>query len=215
MMRHLTTRELILGSFAVALAIVWIAYSHFDPAERTGFELRATARWAFVLFWLASTGRSLATLFGNRFAALARRSRDFGLAFASAQTVHLALVAWMLEVNPDPFPRLPLALFSIGAACVYVLVFLSIRRVTATFNPGFVRTVRSLAVEYIALIFLMDFLMDFAKNPLRGGLVNVAAYVPLIVLAIAGPVLRRGAALKQMHASLAELRDVTDYRGAI
>ena len=81
--------------------------------------------------------------------------------------------------------------------------------------PGIVRAVRSLAVEYIALIFLMDFLMDFAKNPLRGGLVNAAAYVPLIVLAIAGPVLRRGAALKQMHASLAELRDVTDYRGAI
>jgi len=209
-MRQPTTREWILGSFAVALAVVWVAYTYGGPSDLLGVQLRATARWSFVLFWLASTGRALATLFGGRFRSLARLTRELGLAFASAQTVHLAFVAWLLHIEPEPFPRVPLIFFSIGSVCLYALVLLSIRRVARQLEPKFLNTLRSIAVEYIALVFLMD----FAKNPFKGGVLYAIYYLPFIVLAIAGLVLRRAAALKRMRTSLAELGDVTDYRGA-
>jgi hypothetical protein len=71
------------ASLGVALAIVLIVRVGVAPGDRVGMALRATARWSFVLFWLASVGGALAPLFGSRFQALARRGRDLGLAFAS------------------------------------------------------------------------------------------------------------------------------------
>jgi hypothetical protein len=70
------------ASFLVGLVIVLAIRMGAGPGERVDMALRATARWSFLLFWLASAGSALATLFGSRFQALAHRA---SLAFGFPQ----------------------------------------------------------------------------------------------------------------------------------
>jgi hypothetical protein len=193
-MRGRTTTEWMAGSLGVALAIVLMARMGAHPGDKLVVALRATARWSFVLFWLASTGSALATIFGPAFQSLARSGREFGLAFASAHLVHLGLVAWLLYFSTTPFPRSPLIFFSVGVFWIYLLAILSIRRLSARLDPRIWRVVRILGIEYIALVFLVD----FAKNPFHGGAVNLIGYLPFLALAIAGPLLRLAAAVKRL-----------------
>jgi hypothetical protein len=192
-MNRLTTREWMAAAFLVGLVIVLVIRMGAPPGERVQMALRATARWSFLLFWLASAGGALATLFGSRFQALAHRARDFGLAFASAHLAHLGVVAW-LYISEDPPPRSTLIFFGIAAIWTYVLAILSIKRLSARLNPRVWRTVRILGVEYIALAFLTD----FAVNPFQGGVLGLVNYLPFQVLAIAGPVLRLAALVKRL-----------------
>jgi hypothetical protein len=71
------------ATFAMALAIVIAFRLGAGPGERVSGALRTTARWSFTLFRLATVGRALATLFGERFQALAAHARDRGLSYAS------------------------------------------------------------------------------------------------------------------------------------
>jgi hypothetical protein len=189
-----TTAEWMGASLSAALAIVLIIYLGAGHGEKLGLALRATARWSFLWFWLASVGSALATLFGARFQPLAQRGRDFGLAFASAHLAHLGLVAWLLYHLSTPFPRSPLIFFSIGVFWIYLLALLSIRRLSATLAPSIWRIVRTLGVEYISFAFLVD----FAKNPFQGGVPNLLAYLPFLALAVAGPLLRLAAVAKRL-----------------
>jgi len=189
-----TTTEWMAASFIVALAIVSLIRVGAGPGERMDLALRATARWSFVLFWLASAGNALAALFGSRFQALARRARDFGLSFASAHLVHLGLVAWVYYVSLDTPTQSTLIFFGIAAVWTYALAILSIKRLSTRLNPRLWRIVRTLGVEYIALAFLVD----FDKSPFEGGVANVLAYAPFLALAIAGPLLRLAAAVKRL-----------------
>jgi D-alanyl-lipoteichoic acid acyltransferase DltB (MBOAT superfamily) len=182
------------ASLVVALAIVFVIRMTEGPGERMDTALRATARWSFLLFWLASSGGALAALFGSRFQALARRARDFGLSFASAHLAHLGLVAWVYYVGVNPPQRSTLVFFGIAAIWTYALAILSIKRLSARLNPRVWRTVRTLGIEYIALTFLSD----FARNPFEGGLLNFANYFPFLALAIAGPILRLAAFVKRL-----------------
>jgi hypothetical protein len=193
-MNRLTTREWMAASFLVGLVIVLVVRMSAGPGERVDMALRATARWSFLLFWLAYAGGALATLFGSRFQALAHRARDFGLAFASAHLAHLSVVAW-LYISENPPPRSTLLFFGPAAIWTYVLAILSIKRLSAGLNPGVWRTVRILGVEYIALAFLTDF---FAKNPFQSGVLGLVNYLPFQVLAITGPVLRLAALVKRL-----------------
>jgi hypothetical protein len=193
-MNRRTTTEWMAASMVVALAIVFVIRMSEGPGERMDTALRATARWSFLLFWLASSGGALATLFGSRFQALARRARDLGLSFASAHLVHLGLVAWVYYVGVNPPPRSTLVFFGIAAIWTYALAILSIKRLSARLNPRVWRTVRTLGIEYIAFTFLAD----FARNPFEGGLRNFANYFPFLALAIAGPILRLAAFVKRL-----------------
>jgi hypothetical protein len=193
-MNRRTTREWMAASFLVGLVIVLAVRAGAGPGERVAMALRATARWSFLLFWLASTGGALTTLFGSRFQALAHRARDFGLAFASAHLVHLGVVAWIYYSSPDLPTRSTLIFFGIAAIWTYVLAILSIKRLSARLNPRVWRTVRTLGVEYIGLAFLTD----FAKYPFQGGVLDVANYLPFLALAIAGPILRLAALVKRL-----------------
>ena len=194
-MRGRTTLWTAAASFAVALAIVIISRLGLGPGDRVAAALRATARWSFLLFWLAYAGSALATVFGQRFQALARHGRDFGLAFASAHLAHLGVVAWIYYGSLEqPFTQFTIIFFGIAAIWTYVLVILSIKRLSARLNPRVWRTVRTLGVEYIALAFLAD----FAKNPFQDGLASLLAYLPFQLLAVAGPLLRLAALTKRL-----------------
>ena len=200
-MRKGTTTEWMAGSLTVGLSIVMLARLVEGPGDRVSVALQATARWSFVLFWLGYTGHALATLFAPRFHALAQRTRDFGLAFASAHLAHLALVAWVLISATTPTPRSFLILFGTGVFWTYLLALLSVRSIAARFDPKVLRVLRTVGVDYIALLFLID----FAKSPSQYDIVHLlfysVVYVPFIVLAVAGPLLRLAALVKRVSST--------------
>ena len=71
------------AAFGIALTIataVLVLGGTDNKSIRLALEL--TARWSFLLFWLAYAGGALATLFG--WGVLAGRGREFGVAFAAA-----------------------------------------------------------------------------------------------------------------------------------
>jgi hypothetical protein len=195
------TAEWIAAPFAVALAIVIAVRLGAGPGERIGGALRATARWSFTLFWLATVGRALATLFGGRLGgrlqALAGHARDLGLSYASAHLVHLGLVVWiyvyaMVHGTEVP-PRNALIFFGIGVFWTYLIVLLSFKPFAAKLSARTCRILRTIGVEYIALAFFVD----FYNHPFQEGFAHIASYAPFVVLSVAGPLLRLAAAAKR------------------
>ncbi len=174
----------------IVLAVYWAPYLGLGhDSEKLSRALRATARWSFLWFFLASVGGALKTLFGERFRALAQRGRDFGLAFAAAHLAHAGLVAWLYFVHEGPGTG-TLVFFGIGLFWTYLLALLSVRRISAMLDPNSWRLLRTLGVEYISL----NFLADFARNPFHKGTLQLLEYLPFLVLAAAGPLLRLAAA---------------------
>ena len=55
-----------------------------------------------LLFWPAYVGGALTALFGNVFAPLRDNSRNFGLAFAAALSIHLGLVGCLCATGNVP-----------------------------------------------------------------------------------------------------------------
>jgi hypothetical protein len=178
-----------LAAFATALALVVLVRLTSTGPGQLGAALRVTARWSFIWFWMASVGGALATLFGSRFQGMARRGREFGLAFASAHLVHLGLVVLLYYATANPPPLASLIFFGIGVFWTYLLAVLSIAQFSALLPQKAWRIVRRIGIEYIAFVFLVD----FAKNPLGHGLLGFIAYLPFQILAIAGPLLRLAA----------------------
>jgi len=202
-MRRRTTAKWMAASFAVALAIITMYRLGAGPGERVAGALRATARWSFILFWLASVGRPLATLFGQRFQALAAHARDLGLSYASAHLGHLGLVAWVYYYaisHGREAPSQPtLIFFGIGVFWTYLIALLSFDSFAAKLSARSCRILRIIGVEYIALAFFVDFF----KSPFQNGFAHIASYAPFVVLSVAGPVLRLAAMGKRR---LTELR---------
>lgn len=149
--------------------------------------LRLTARWAYCFFWPAYTGGALAATFGPFFRPLARRGRELGLAFASAQSLHILLVAWLYAISPKPPLPPSLAIyFGIGILFMYVLALFSIPSLAARLPPTLWRILRVIAMEYIALAFLRDFL----QGPLDFGVKHLIEYAPFALLGLGGLLLR-------------------------
>jgi hypothetical protein len=181
------------AAFVVGLAIVITIYA-IVPSQRLGMALRATARWSFLWFCLATYGGALTTLFGSRFHALARRGRDFGLAFAAAHVVHLALVVWLLYSSPYSIPPLYLMVFSVGVFWTYVLAAFSLSStLSARLGPWRWKIVRTIGVEYIAFAYAFE----FTNRILDGNRANAIHYFPLLAAAAGGPLLRIAAAIKR------------------
>jgi hypothetical protein len=190
-----TTFTWITAGFLVSTACVIGVVLIFGADQRIPVALQITARWSFVLFWLAYCGSAMAKLFGERFAALARRGRDFGLAFASAQFPHFAIVAWLLLKAPKSSGGM--AFFWVGIFCTYLLALLSLPSLNDALGSRAWRTLRTAAMEYIALVFAADFILGplqangFSKYPLT--------YVPFALLLVGGGVLRATANIRAQH----------------
>lgn len=177
-------------SFCAALAVAAAVLAAFGTGK-DGIQdgLRATARLAFVPFWLAYAGGALVTLFGPTFQPLKRYGRELGLAFATVLFVHLGLVAWLCLAGATPGVR-TFEVFGAAAVCTYLLALFSINRLSRLPGPRGWWLLRTVGMTYIALAFLDDFL----HGPvLHGGIGQVAFYLPFVVLAIAGPALRLAA----------------------
>lgn len=172
--------------FVVALVMAAVMLRIFGVGERgTSIALRATARWSFLLFWLAYAGSALAQVFGRSFAELSRHGRDFGLGFAAAQLVHVGLVLWLAYVAGIGGAML---FFWVGILCTYLLALFSWPRLSDALGPHSWRVVRTIAVEYIALAFAADFIL----LPLQAnGLAHYPlTYVPFAVMLFGAALLR-------------------------
>jgi hypothetical protein len=182
------------AAFLAALILVFVIYLAAPPSLRLGMALRATARWSFLWFCLATYGGALAALFGSTFQPLASRARDFGLAFAAAQSAHVGLAIWLLYRWPDSVPRLQLIVFSIGVFWTYVLALLSFSTaLNARMGIRRSQNLRRIGVEYIAFAFAFE----FGGRILDGNLANAIHYFPLFVAALGGPLLRIAALIKR------------------
>jgi hypothetical protein len=170
-----------IAGFFVAFATAATVLVVFGVGERgTELALRLTARWSFLLFWLAYSGSATAKVFGSRFDTLRRHGREFGLAFASAQLIHIGLVLWLGSAG--------MSFFWIGILCTYLLVLFSVPRLRESLGRlwGIFRTV---ALEYIALVFAADFIL----LPLQAGGRYPLSYLPFALMLIAGTSLRLAA----------------------
>jgi hypothetical protein len=154
--------------------------------------LLATARLAFLFFLPAYVGGALATLFGSAFDWLRRRGREFGLAFAAALAVHLALVVWLCILGDVP-PIRTFVVFGVAAVCVYGLALFSIAKLQHWLGPRVWSALRFFAMNYIACAFADDFLrvMPTATPD------YLLVYLPYALLAIAGPALYFTALIKR------------------
>jgi hypothetical protein len=182
-----TTWSWLIAAFFIAAASAIAALWLFGAGERgTVAALRITARWSFLLFLPAYCGSALASLFGSRFAELARRSRDFGLSFASAQLVHVGLVLWLIYLAPKANGAM--AFFWVGIFCTYLLALLSFPQLHDALGRRAWSTVQTVALDYIALAFAADFIL----GPLQADGVDKypLSYVPFALLLIGGAALR-------------------------
>ena len=138
---------------ALALAAAVLATAGTGPKGIVG-ALQLTARWSFLLFWTAYAGGSMAALFGPTLAPLARRGREFGLAFAAAHLIHIGLVVWLYRISERP----PLSeglfiFFTIGIVWTYVLAALSFGGLGQALGASAWRAVRFLGMNYILIAF--------------------------------------------------------------
>lgn len=124
------------------------------PPHRIAVALDMTGRWSFVLFWMAYTG----SIFGPR---MARRRRDFGLAYASAHLVHVALVVWLIAISPRMPESWSLTAFFGGAVgFTYLLAALSWQPVAEWFDKTLIHYLRAVGMNYILLAFAYDFIVN-------------------------------------------------------
>jgi hypothetical protein len=184
------------GAFLVALslaaAVLVLRGTGHDGAI---LGLKLTARWSYLLFLLAYVGGPLSAIFGPVFKPLARRGRDFGLAFASAHLAHLGLVAWIYHISiRPPISTESAVIFSVGAVITYLLALFSFPRTSAMLPPLVLRMLRTVGMDYIALIFLRDFL----QNPFGRGLTALVLYLPFIVVGSAAVLVRLLAYAKRL-----------------
>lgn len=194
-MRMRTTAHWMLLAFAVAAALtIEIRLTH-GPRERMGTALRATARWSFVLFWLATVGGALRTLFGARFNRVAAHAREFGLSFAAAHLLHLGLVLWMFVVSEPKFTPQTYLVFGGAVIWTYLIALLSFTEISRLVGARAARALRLIGVEYITLAFFID----FNKDAFDGGWSRSAYYAPFLILTAAGPLLRLAAAIRRMN----------------
>jgi hypothetical protein len=172
-------------AFCAALGVAGAALAVFGAGERgTDVALQGTARLSFLLFWVAYTGGALTTLFGPAFEPLKRRGRQFGLAFASAHLVHIALVARLIYIDaPPPFGTF--VFFGIAVLWTYLLVVFSIEPLQRMLGSKGWWLLRLVGLNYIAYAFAVDFLRVSPMATIK----YVVGYLPFGVLAVAGPML--------------------------
>jgi hypothetical protein len=173
------------SAFCAAFGLAAVVLAAFGTEERgTDVALQVTARLSFLLFWPAYAAGAMTALFGPAFEPFKRRAREFGLAFASAHLVHLALVAWLTYIGHVP-PRGVFVFFGVAALWTYLLALFSIRRIQHALGSKGWWVLRVVGLNYIAYAFASDFL----RYPQLGSIKYLFGYAPFAVLSVVGPLL--------------------------
>jgi hypothetical protein len=162
--------------------------------------LQVTARWSFLPFWLAYVSGSMSTLFGPTFDVLARRGREFGLAYAAAQLIHVGIVVWLFHISPQPpLSGILFAYFTIGIIWTYLLAILSFGRLIEILGPRTWRTLRVVGLNYILSAFAFDFVRPILhRGRAHDELGLLVQYLPFAAMCIAAPLLTIAAAVRRL-----------------
>src|SRR3954464_13863069 len=171
---------------ASAIAVVVLILQGADN-KGTRLALELTARWSFLLFWLAYAGNATAQLFGVR--SLAGHRREFGLAFASAHLVHIGLVIWLgVILGRVPLSGGLLLFFLIALFATYLLAGLSfggVKALGAAWPP-----LRFVAMNYILIAFGRDFVLPVLyPKPAQLNIGHFLFYAPFMLASLAAPLL--------------------------
>jgi hypothetical protein len=173
------------SALCAAVALSGLVLAALGVGERgTRVALELSGRVSFLLFWPAYVGGPMTRLFGPAFLPLSQRAREFGLAFASAHVIHLALVGWLTYIGAAP----PLGTFIFfGAAVIwtYLLALFSIPRLQTTLRPAGWWLLRAVGLNYIAYAFAVDFL----RYPEFDSIKYWVGYLPFAILSVIGPLL--------------------------
>jgi hypothetical protein len=182
------TGQVMAAAFGIALVLAVLALRGGATTHALRVALKATGLWSFFLFWPAYAGSALADVSGLE-ASWLRRGREWGLAFASAHLVHVALVIWLYQLSPQPpIPFASAVFFGIGVGFTYLLAGLSWKPCAARVGSA-ARPIRQIGMNYI----LAAFGFDFVVGPLLGGQYNlgrIVQYLPPASLLLAAPMLR-------------------------
>ena len=173
------------AAFCAALGLAALVLLTLGSGKQgTDVALRVTARLSFVLFWSAYAAGAMTALFGPAFEPFKQRAREFGLAFASAHLVHIALVVWLVYIGDAP-GRNTFVFFEIAVLWTYLLALFSIKRLQQTLGSKGWWLLRVVGLNYIAYAFAVDFL----KGPQFGSVEHLVEYLPFSVLSVVGPLL--------------------------
>jgi len=175
-------------AFGIALATATVVLGLYGPDNKSvRLALELTARWSFLLFFMAYAGNALATLFG--WTALKGRGREFGLSFASAHLVHVGLIIWLgIILGRVPLSGGLLLFFLIALFFTYLLAGLSFGGVKAL-GPVW-PPLRFIGMNYILIAFGRDFVLPVLyPKPAQVNLGHYLFYAPFMLLAIAAPLL--------------------------
>lgn len=173
------------SAIAAAAILATIVLAKYGAGKvGTVAALQLTARFSFLLFWLAYASGGLVVLFGSALQPLERRGRDFGLAFAAAHLVHVGLVVWLCWIGATP--GLDVFVFFVPPLMVlYILALFSIPALQKALGRTPWRVLRTVGMTYIAYAFAHD----FVTAPFGGNATHIAMYVPFAILNVAAPVL--------------------------
>jgi len=198
----------------LCLAGVVLAIEGID-VKSLKLALRVTARWSFLLFWVAYAGGAMAALFGPAFTPLARRGREFGLAYAAAMLTHVDLLIWIFKLTSHaPLSGNSLLFFGIGIVFTYVLALFSFGRLAEALGPTGWFILRIAGVNYILFAFASDFVPAVIHpRTAQYEVWRLLAYVPFAAMSVAAPILVLAAAahrLLEIRYSHAKLGPVVD-----
>jgi hypothetical protein len=172
------TLHIVSGAFFSALTLAALTFALCGAgAEGTDQALRVTARFSFLLFWLTYAGGLIRRFPVPFLARLGGLRREFGLGFASAHSVHVLLILWRYRIG-FPASTNVLVVDGIGIIWMYVLVVFSLDHLRRMLAPLVLRIVFNGGLEYIAYVFLADFLIA----ALARGRATSLAYLPFTVL---------------------------------
>jgi len=175
-------------AFGVALALAAAVLALKGSQNGLVPALRLTARWSFLLFWVAYSGGATAQLFGPAFKPLAARGREFGLAYAAAMLIHLGLVVWLFQISVrPPLSGRPFVFFSIGMIWTYLLALFSFGGLTKVLGTRGWPRLRIVAMNYILFAFALDFVPATFRGIAHYGV--WLQYAPFAAMCIAAPLL--------------------------
>jgi hypothetical protein len=208
-------------AFGIA-AVLATAVLARDGANTKGLvlALRLTARWSFLLFWLAYAGGAMAALFGRGFAFLAGRGREFGLGYAAAQLIHIALVIWLFHISlSPPLSGRPFVFFTVAIIWTYLLAIFSFGGLAETLGSTGWQILRIAAVNCILCAFASDFVPIVIDGTAEHhGLQMFLAYTPFAAMTLAAPLLvftvavRRWLGMTRRYAGLEALVSIDSRR---
>jgi hypothetical protein len=183
----ITTYSWVGAAFVVAVASAAVPLAFLGVGERGSVvALQVTARWSFLLFWLAYAGGPMAKLWGLQLGGLAHRGREFGLAFASAQLIHVGLVLWLYHIATGPAGTM--LFFWVGVLLTYLLVLFSLPALRDALGLRLWWAFRLFALEYIIIVFADDFiLIPLQATKFRSYPVS---YLPFAAMLVGGVGLR-------------------------